>query len=382
MKRFAWSLVIVGVASGGAMRAQTPRRLPVIAGNTDINVLVEIDGTVKTWGRPSRDYLSLGEGTDRSPEVKEPRLLAGVGDIVDAALGETHVLLLKRDGTVLGWGSNSECEVGTGDNKTRFTPVPIAGLRNVKQIAAGQHVSGAVLEDGTVWLWGLGKKGQLANGLWGWQTPCANVPTKVEGLTGVKQLSLGDVSALALKDDGTVWGWGTNANGELCDGTTEHRPRPVQMKGIANAVNVAVNYNSIVVLADGTVRTCGVNQLNALGDPAEEGGEHLTPYKVPGLTGVRSARMASTTTIVQLADGTLRGWGCGYYGYLGDGSGAGFSAKPHPPTGLGPVLVHYFSGNSSYAIRSDGTVMAWSIPTTGGHFALKPIPVFTVKLSE
>lgn len=382
MKRFAWSLVVVGVALGGGMRAQTPKRLPVIAGNSDINVLVELDGTVKTWGHPGGDYLSLGEGTDRSPEVKEPRLLAGVGDIVDAAVGETQVLLLKRDGTVLAWGSNSECEVGTGDDKTRFMPVPIAGLHNVKQIAAGLHVSGAVLADGTVWLWGLGKKGHLANGLWGWQTPCAKVPTKVEGLTGVKQLSLGDVSVLALKDDGSVWGWGTNANGELCDGTTEHRPRPVQMKGIANAVNVVVNYNSIVVLADGTVRMCGINSLMSLGDPSAEGTEHLTPFQVPGLTGVRSARMNSATTIVQLADGTLRGWGCGYYGYLGDGHGEDYSAKPHPPTGLGPVLAHYLLPRGSYAIRADGTVMAWSISTTGGHSALVPIPVFKVKLSE
>jgi alpha-tubulin suppressor-like RCC1 family protein len=336
MKNFACGLALVGLAVGGTMHAQPPRRLPVIAGNDTVHVLVEVDGTVKTWGRPGRDYLSLGEGTDRSPEVKEPRLLAGVGDIVDAAFGETHVLLLKRDGTVLGWGSNSECEVGTGDNKTRFTPVPIAGLRNVKQIAAGKFVSGAVLADGTVWLWGSGKKGQLANGLWGWQTPCATVPTKVDGLTGVKQLSIGDVSALAVKDDGTVWGWGTNANGELCDGTDDHRPRPVPMNGIANAVSAVVNYNSIVVLADGTVRMCGVNNLMALGDASEEDTTHRTPYQVPGLTGVRSARMRSTTTIVQLADGTLRGWGMGYYGALGDGHGDGFSAKPHlrPASGL------------------------------------------------
>jgi alpha-tubulin suppressor-like RCC1 family protein len=380
------SLVLVGVAVGSGLRAQAPRRLPIIAGNGMVHVLVAIDGTVSTWGYPRRVATnpSLGDGTRPGDKVDEPRLLAGVGDIIDAAVGDTQVLLLKRDGTVLAWGWNSECEVGTGDGKTKLAPVPIAGLRNVRQIAAGKNVSGALLEDGTVWLWGWGQKGQLANGLWGWQTPCAKVPTKVEGLTGVKKLSLGDVSALALKDDGTVWGWGTNANGELCDGTTDHRPRPVQMKGISNAVDAVVEYNSIVVLADGTVRMCGVNQLNALGDPAEEGGEQLTPYKVPGLTGVRSARMNSTTTIVQLADGTLRGWGMGYYGALGDGGYAGFTAKPHPPTGLGPVLVHYMSGGSSYAIRADGTVMAWCIPTTSGNalFVLVPTAVFTVKLSE
>ena len=80
----------------------------------------------------------------------------------------------------------------------------------------------------------------------------------------------------------------------------------------------------------------------------------------------------------------IAGNGMVNYGALGDGGYAGFTAKPHPPTGLGPVLVHYMSGGSSYAIRADGTVMAWCIPTTSGNalFVLVPTAVFTVKLSE
>ena len=386
MRRIAGSLVLVALTLAGKMPAQAPNRRPVIAGNDRVHVLVELDGTVKTWGNPHSMATSpsLGDGTKPGAEVLEPRPLAGVGDVVDAVAGDTQVLLLKRDGTVLAWGYNSECEVGTGDGKTWLAPTPLAGLRNVKQIAAGNNVSGAVLEDGTVWLWGWGQKGQLANGLWGWQTPCARVPTKVEGLSGVKQLSLGVLSAVAVKDDGTVWGWGTNANGELCDGTTEHRPRPVQMKGIANAVSAVVSSNSIIVLADGTVRTCGDNDQFALGDPSEDGKVHLTPFRVPGVTGVRSARMYASTTIVQLADGTLRGWGNGYYGALGDGGYAGFTARPHAPTGLGPVLVHYMSGTASYAVRADGTVMAWCIPVPGtdSKFVLVPAPAFKVKLIE
>jgi alpha-tubulin suppressor-like RCC1 family protein len=386
MTRLGWSLALAGFACGGVMHAQAPKRFPVIAGNGLVHVLVELDGTVKTWGDPHRMATSpsLGDGAKPGAEVKEPRPLAGVADVIDAVAGDTQVLLLKRDGTVLAWGYNSECEVGTGDGKTTLAPVPIAGLRNVKQIAAGNNVSGALLEDGTVWLWGWGQKGQLANGLWGWQTPCARVPTKVEGLSGVKQLSLGYLSAVAVKDDGTVWGWGTNANGELCDGTTEHRPRPVQMRGIANAASAVVSSNSIIVLSDGTVRMCGDNDQFGLGDPSEDGKVHLTPFKVPGVTGVRSAQVSGSTAIVQLADGTLRGWGSGYFGALGDGRYADFGARPHPPTGLGPVLVHYMSGSESYAIRADGTVMAWCTPSRGGKvdFVLVPTPVFTVKLNE
>ncbi len=154
------------------------------------------------------------------------------------------------------------------------------------------------------------------------------------------------------------------------------------MKGISPAVSALVNYNSVVVLGDGTVRMCGVNSLMAFGDaPAEDTG-HWTPIQVPGLAGVRSARMRSTTTIGQLADGSLRGWGMGDYGTLGDGNGAGYSARPHAPTGLGPVLGHYISGTASFAIRADGAVMAWGISKGDGHFFLAPTQAFTVKLGE
>ena len=380
MNRQAASLVMVGIVAGLAVRAQAPRRLPIITGNGLVNVLVDVDGSVKTWGDPARLDPSppLGNGNRASDqrEVKSPQALPGVRDIVDASVGVTHVLLLKGDGTVLAWGDNDECELGTGTNARSLVPVPVPGLRGVTQIKASAWVSAAVLSDGTVWMWG-----ETAPKL------CTNVPTKVEGLAGVKRLAFDGVSALVLKDDGTVWGWGGNRSGELCDGTTERRLNPMQVKGIADAVDVALDGNAIIVLADGTVRMCGSNDDGGLGDPAKGVKQHLTPFRVPGLTGVRSARTSAGLSIVQLADGTLRAWGNGWYGALGDGHGDSSSATPRAPIGLGPVLAHYMSRGTSYAIRADGTVMAWggllAPPGSKTEFILTPSPAaFTVKLSE
>jgi len=384
MKTGACSLVAVVVLAAG-MRGQPAPRVPVFAGNGLVHVLVEVDGTVKTWGNPGAmdPSVSLGDGTKPGPEVKEPRALPGVRDVVDAAVGPTQALLLKSDGSVLAWGVNDDCEVGSGDTKIRLSPIPVAGLRGVKQIAAGGSISGAVGSDGSVWLWGSAYEGLLANGRSGREAPCAAVPQKVEGLTGVKQLALGDPS-LVLKDDGTVWGWGTNKKGELCDGTTDRHLRPIQITSITNATAVVTGSNSLFVLADGTVRMCGDNDSGALGEAGPRR-THTTPFQVPGLTGVRAAKMNGSTTIVQLADGTLRGWGLGWYGALGDGHGDTFSAKPRAPIGLGPVIAYYMetNGSGSYAIRADGTVMTWGFPAPPGgktEFLLTPAPAFTVKL--
>jgi hypothetical protein len=367
---------ILALLAGAAVLAgsQPPRRVPVIAGNGLVHVLVEIDGTVKTWGDPVRLDMSpsLGDGKRPGPEGTEPRLLAGVTGVVDAAVGPTQVLLLRSDGTVLAWGDNDACEV-SGDGKTKLAPVPVAGLRHVVQIGAGYAFSAALLEDGTVWQWGSGAG-----------TPCPSPPAKIEGLTGVTQIAIGDAS-LALKSDGTVWGWGDNRKGELCDVTAGKLLRPVQIAGLAGVTRLDMGDVAVFLLADGTVRMCGSNENGALAASAGTKASHV-PLKVPGVSGVTMVRSAHGTTIVQLADGTLRAWGLGWYGALGDGHGDQFSPQPRAPIGVGPVIAYYMetNGSATFAVRADGTVMWWGVLAPPGgktQFVLTPVPApFKVKM--
>jgi len=44
------AVCLVGAAYAAALHAQAPDRLPVIAGGMDVNLLVEVDATVKSWG--------------------------------------------------------------------------------------------------------------------------------------------------------------------------------------------------------------------------------------------------------------------------------------------------------------------------------------------
>jgi hypothetical protein len=47
------------------------------------------------------------------------------------------------------------------------------------------------------------------------------------------------------------------------------------------------------------------------------------------------------------------------------------------------VLVHYYASNSGYAIRADGTVMAWAFYVGGAkEWQLTPVPLFKVKLAD
>jgi alpha-tubulin suppressor-like RCC1 family protein len=357
------------------------RRVPLIAGEMGVNVLVEVDGTVKSWGAPQGDGTYLGDGTDGSREAPGP--LPGVRDIVDAAVAPGHALLLARNGTVLTWGRNRSCELTVTDDRKRLTPFPVPGVRDAVSVAAGPMFSAAVLRDGTVMVWGTNENGFLANGKSGWQEPCAIAPVLVEGFSGVKKIAIGS-SVLALKQDGTVWGWGPNRNGELCDGTTEKRNRPVQMKGIANALDIAIDHDSAVVLADGSVSRCGSNVYAEMARKPDKSEDikYTTPVQIAGVSSAVSVATAGST-MVRLKDGTLLGWGSGMFGSLGDGFIDKVTPKPHPPMGLGPVLVHYYASNSGYAIRADGTVMAWAIhDDKNDKWLMKPFPLFKVKLAD
>jgi alpha-tubulin suppressor-like RCC1 family protein len=399
MDQMRTSIVLALLAT--VLPAQPGGKLPVIAGNHQIYVMVEPDGTVKTWGNPSSD-LSIGDGVVKTGiKVDVPQTLPGIRNAVSAAVGEEHALILLADGTVVGWGRNWQCEVGNGNLAkkpragdglpTATTPVAVTGLRNVKQIFAGDEISGAILADGTVRLWGKGTRASSADDVLAAgndRMSCVPVPRPAEELTGATQLALAPTHALALREDGTVLAWGRNDVGQLGDGTQESRVRPVQVAGITNAVWIAANHNiSVAVLADGTVRTWGDNINGHLGDPKTASANppqryHLTPFAVPGIAGARSVNAGLGFVIVHLKDGTLRGFGEGYYGGLGNGNYGDWTASPQAPKGLGPVLVHYVAGRRNFAIRADGTVMAWGpidMMTPAGQkpYSTTPIPVFT-----
>ncbi len=125
--------------------------------------------------------------------------------------GNNFTLVLRANGTVVGFGQNYYGQLGTTTNNTTLNataPAQIPGLTDVISIAAGHTWGVALRSDGTVWTFGYNFYGQLG------RTPNP-VPTQVTGLTKVTAIAAGQDHTLALRSDGTVWGFGTNGIGEL-----------------------------------------------------------------------------------------------------------------------------------------------------------------------
>lgn len=157
-----------------------------------------------------------------------PTLLAGLPPVRSASCAATHCMFLLRDGRVFTRGENSEGQLGDGTrNASTVTAVQALGLGSIRAVAALQRASVAVGSDGRIWTWGdssrVGRPDTFNDTL---------VPTLLPGVSGVVELASGTWHVLYRRDDGSVWGWGDNPNGELGDGTRDPRAEPVQSIGI------------------------------------------------------------------------------------------------------------------------------------------------------
>ena len=82
---------------------------------------------------------------------------------------------------------------------------------------AGGNYSLFITSDGTLWGMGYNASGQLGDG------SSTSRPAPVQIATGVVSVSAGSTHSLFLKSDGSLWGMGNNEHGQLGDGTTQNR---------------------------------------------------------------------------------------------------------------------------------------------------------------
>lgn len=283
------------------------------------------------------------------------------------SLGFQHSVALMSDGTLRSWGSNNGGQLGTGTWNTQSgIPSKISGITGVKEISAGGFFTVALKDDGTVWTWGANDEGQLGDGT----ITNRNVPGAVSGVNGVKAIATGVKYTLVLKTDGTVWAWGQNQVGQLGDGSTLSRYTPVQVSGLTDVVAVAAGeYHSFAVKTDGTVWAWGYNDSGQLG--IGEGGNgtigayKVLPVQVSGLTNVAAIAGGYRHSIALKADGTIWTWGANSDGAIGDGTytyNITYNDKNIPtqvPSLSGVKSIGTNRGRHNVILKTDGTVWAW-----------------------
>lgn len=286
-------------------------------------VVLGSDGKVWAVGRQGRDELYRDPYGDTEVIYTDWTSVYGLSDIVDIAAGSDHALAVKKDGTVWAWGYNEFGQLGVPSGTvTTALPMQVAGLGGVKAVSAGDGYSLALKTDGTVWGFGINQSGELGLGTTFHST---NTPQQVYGLTNVVSIDAGSHHALAVLEDGTVWGWGNTLNGQVNQrnqwGPSYHTtPQQIALEQV-KAVSAGENF-SLALKQDGTVWAFGSNEQGALGQggPTADNLYNPTPLQIPQLSQITEIAAGDHFALARKADNSVFSWGENKKGQLGIGS--------------------------------------------------------------
>lgn len=287
------------------IQLESTNRWAAIAAGRGHTLALTDDGQLWGWG--ANESYQLGDDFRGFTLTPRPILTNMVWQAVTAA-GD-HSLAIRDDGTLWGWGSNYYWESGNDSAYSGCLPQLIQGQFNWMAVTAGQSHSVVLRDDGSLWAWGWGYVGD------GWDR-YFTVPQPIEPeMRWIQVATTGaeyqDVLAhtLAIRNDGTLWAWGANDNGQLGDASevyTGRKPRQVLSDGIWRSISTGLRH-SMAIRADGSLFAWGSNDARQLGLPSL--GRTYTPALVDSNTTWNAVAAGYLHTIAIRADGTLAMWG-------------------------------------------------------------------------
>jgi alpha-tubulin suppressor-like RCC1 family protein len=249
----------------------------VVAGG-DTGYALLSDGSVEAWGQGKTG--ELGNGSTALSDVPVKVSLPGSVSQLASFCGSAYAII---GGQVYAWGTNNVGQLGTGSTTSSATPVLVQGVSDATSLTAGCFNAYAITgSSGQLMAWGKGAQGEMGDG----QTANQPTPALVTGLTGVTQVSVGDLTTYAVSD-GKAYAWGVGTNGQLGDGKLASSDVPVAVTGITSPVSSVVpagypNPGEVTIVAlgtDGSLWSWGW----AAFDETAKGGANQNPGKIPNV---------------------------------------------------------------------------------------------------
>ncbi len=241
-----------------------------VAAGTQHSFAIKEDGSLWAWGLNGDGQVGVGNTQDALVPVKI------MEDVKCAAGGLNHSLAVKNDGSLWAWGNNRYGQLGRGNTDESFTPVKI--MDGVAAVDAGQSYSLMLMEDGSLWTCGCDI--YLGGGERG-----SHALTPIHVLDDVRNFSAGLWQSLAVTKDGGLWVWGRwemwNGKeyvGLFGDGTFKAMQTPIRI--MEDVLQAAAGLSGFAIKDDGSLWGWGRNDERAVDSSEDAPMDILEPIEV------------------------------------------------------------------------------------------------------
>jgi alpha-tubulin suppressor-like RCC1 family protein len=282
---------------------------------------------------------------------------AAAADVTTPIAAGAYHACSAASGQLRCWGDNSAGELGNGANRNSTSPVTVTGLPTpILEVGASYDRTCALVSGSRVYCWGRGAKLDSSG-----KPVASKIPLKVSGIpTTAHGLAVGVTHACVLDATGAAWCWGVNDRGQLGDGSTKARSKPVRTKAQPVTKVAAADGYTCAVLGGGGV-SCWGRSHGTAGDPLNPEGlvvSSKAPSTIPGLEAATDIAATGDFACALLVGGVISCWGENDHGQLGDGTVAG-RTTPVVVQGLPETAQVLATANHACALGTDGSVSCW-----------------------
>ena len=213
-------------------------------------------------------------------EIVSPQPCTALENIIAISRGVDHIVCLNNEGKVFTFGLDKDGRLGkpvsnfeeleSVDEKDPYTNMPfeLCDIPKIVQISCGSNFTVCVCENGFVYSFGVNEDGQLGLG----NNEIYNTPKVISSLKDVEFIECGEDHTFCKTSNNEIFCWGKNRWGQLGLGNRDNQNTPILCSSLSNEDVIDIKCGSIHTLAltsNGDVLSCGNYIFGQLGREAD-----------------------------------------------------------------------------------------------------------------
>jgi len=310
---------------------------------SESSYVIDKDGNLWSWGRNFYGQLGVGDRNDRNRPVLVP-MPQGASQWTLVAGGAAHAVAVADSDKLYAWGLNDKGQIGVGYAGNLFAspvliPNPI-GVKKWKWVSAGADHTEALADNGTLYAWGNNEQGQLGTG----NLQVLRSPTPVifpNGVTAWSAVAAGPGYTLMISQDDHLYGSGIDSVGRFQRWWAPMLASRSFFRGRGPLSTLAVSYRIESFINDDLADNLGFAPSTV---SVAAGGSH-------------------ELSLDQF--GRINANGDNTFGQLGVGSGSIHTLLVPMPTNVSQFVAISAGLRHSLAIGNDGWLYAWGSDSLG-----------------